>query len=134
MCGKISITALSLSLSCTQDDEFSTDDGFFDMISKFQSKRMEDQRTPLPHSLVESKLNGTYGNEEEDLVEALWRMQSSRIEDQRCDMPSEPPHIMAARGDQEGDCLTNDELFELIFRCQVSPPKPLNSFLFVKYL
>ncbi len=107
-----------------QEEDFVTDDGFFDMISKCQGKRMDDQRTSLPSSLADSKLHSSYGNEEDDLLEALYRMQSSRIEDQRCGMSSEPPHIMPERAGGQGgaECVTSDDLFELIFSCQVSPP------------
>ena len=78
---------------------------------------MDDQRTNLPAPLAaDSKI----ANDEEgdDLFDILWRLQDSRIEDQRCDMDS-APHIMpASRGGENEEC-TSDELFEMIFRCQV---------------
>lgn len=92
------------------------------MISKYQGKRMDDQRTSLPPGLADSKLHCGYFNEEDDLLEILRRMQSSRIEDQRSLMAVVPPHIMPGRDRTSGgeECLSGDDLFELIVRCQVS--------------
>ena len=84
---------------------------------------MDDQRAAVPPTLKGTKLNSHFSNDEDDLLEMLWRIQSSRIEEQRSTMPGEStPHIMpASRGAEgEGECLSSEDLFELIFRCQVS--------------
>ena len=105
------------------------DDGFLELISKTQGRRMDDQRTDLPASLEEGVASS--GEEaEEELFEALWRVQSSRIEDQRCNMAS-APHVMAASSSSRrleggGEGLGSDELFEMIFASQVSV-LPLNA-------
>lgn len=101
--------------------EFPMDDGFLELISKTQGRRMDDQRTDLPASLEEGVASS--GEEaEEELFEALWRVQSSRIEDQRCNMAS-APHVMAASSSSRrleggGEGLGSDELFEMIFASQ----------------
>ena len=103
-----------------QDDVFPTDDGFFNMITRFQGHRLDDQRTALPPALA-SNSSGVGKKKEEDLLEVLWQVQGSRIEEQRCHMMS-APHVMPAAShweETEAECLTADELFELIFTCQV---------------
>ena len=80
---------------------------------------MDDQRTNLPPSLGDGKAGP--GSEEDSLFDMLCHMQGSRIEEQRCDMAS-APHIMpASRGGESETELSSDELFDMIFRCQVSP-------------
>ena len=79
---------------------------------------MDDQRTNLPPSLSDGKVNT--GSEEDDLLDMLWRMQGSRIEEQRCNMAS-APHVMPSGGGGENESdVSSDELFDMIFRCQVS--------------
>ena len=100
-------------------DVFPTDDGFFDMITRFQGHRLDDQRTSLPPALASS--GSGVRNKEDDLLDVLWQVQGSRIEEQRCPMTS-APHVMPAAShweESEAECLTADELFELIFSCQV---------------
>lgn len=113
----------------TQADEFTVDDRFLDLISKTQGRRLDDQRTTLPLDEIPREKSAvghsqTSSSEEDDLFEALWRFQSStRIEDQRCQMPNgaAPPHVMPQSNweETEAECLSSDELFEMIFRCQV---------------
>ena len=110
-----------------QADEFTVDDRFLDLISKTQGRRLDDQRSTLPLSPddIQPSTRQSQGSlsEEDDLFDALWRFQSSRIEDQRCDMPNgvPPPHVMPQTNweETEAECLSSDELFEMIFRCQV---------------
>ena len=100
-------------------DVFPTDDGFFDMITRFQGHRLDDQRTSLPPALASS--GSGVRNKEDDLLDVLWQVQGSRIEEQRCPMTS-APHVMPAAShweESEAECLTADELFEFIFSCQV---------------
>ena len=114
-----SYVSIHSGLDC--DDVFPTDDGFFDMITRFQGYRLDDQRTALPPALA-SNSSGVGKKKEEDLLEVLWQVQGSRIEEQRCHMMS-APHVMPAAShweETEAECLTADELFELIFTCQDS--------------
>jgi len=89
------------------------------MITRFQGHRLDDQRTSLPPALASS--GSGVRNKEDDLLDVLWQVQGSRIEEQRCPMTS-APHVMPAAShweESEAECLTADELFELIFSCQV---------------
>lgn len=106
------------------------DDGFLDMISKSQSRRLDDQRTTFPDSTTNTPDSSTHHLtpagccDEDDLFETLWRLQGSRIDDQRCDMPSGavPPEVVPDQDnweEGEAECLSSDELFDMIFECQV---------------
>lgn len=120
------------SLLQSQEEHLPVDDGFLDMISKSQSRRLDDQRSTFPDSAAntpEEARHLTQGGrcEEEDLFDTLWRLQGSRIDDQRCDMPSPANGLSHHHGvdDQErweegeAECLSSDELFDMIFECQV---------------
>ncbi len=101
------------------------DETFLDLISKCQSHRLDDQRSDLPspsfsdrNSSSSSQLSG----DEEDLFDTLWRLQGSRIDEQRCQMPPQAEASGTTRQgwqEAEGDSLSTDELFELIFASQV---------------
>lgn len=106
------------------------DDGFLDMISKSQSRRLDDQRTSFPDSTVNTQEDSHHHLtkagccDEDDLFETLWRLQGARIDDQRCDMPSvASPSVGVQDQDHweegEAECLSSDELFDMIFECQV---------------
>ena len=105
------------------------DDGFLDMISKSQSRRLDDQRTTFPDSTSNTPDISHHPAqagccEEDDLFDTLWRLQGSRIDDQRCDMPSlaVPPEDVQDQDrweEGEAECLSSDELFDMIFECQV---------------
>lgn len=97
------------------------------MISKSQSRRLDDQRSTFPSAAntPEDTHHLTQG-EEEDLFDTLWRLQGARIDDQRCDMPSPANGLSHHNGDDqerweegEAECLSSDELFDMIFECQV---------------
>lgn len=106
------------------------------MLSKSQSQRMDDQRTTLPHTLsISSKASEaapSSSSEEEDFVDILCRMQGARIEDQRCAFV---PHLMPAdqeedeeeedeEEEEEDEHVDPEELFDLIFHCQVREERP----------
>lgn len=127
------LTFPSLSSSQPQEEHLPVDDGFLDMISKSQSRRLDDQRSAFPDSAAntpDETRHLTQGGgccEEEDLFDTLWRLQGARIDDQRCDMPS-PANGLSHHhnGDDqerweegEAECLSSDELFDMIFECQV---------------
>ena len=116
---------LSLSL---QVEECTMDESFLDLISKSQSCRLDDQRSDLPSSMDHSSNRNSNtsqaSSEEDDLFEMLCRLQGSRIEEQRCDMPRLPGTKATTSSQQrwdetDEDCLSSDELFELIFASQV---------------
>lgn len=98
------------------------DDAFLDLISKCQGHRLDDQRSDFPSPLQPGdRSSQTSSGEEEDLFETLWRLQGSRIDEQRCQFPlvnkATPPSARQKPSDGEG--VSNDELFELIFASQV---------------
>lgn len=105
------------------------DEGFLDMISKSQSRRLDDQRTTFPDSAANTPDDAHLPQggccEEDDLFDTLWRLQGSRIDDQRCDLPSPANGVSHNSEDQErweegeAECLSSDELFDMIFECQV---------------
>lgn len=72
-------------------------DGFFDMICKYQSQRLDEQRAALPscpsHALhptptIAATCKKT--SEDDQLLEMLFKLQQSRLNEQRCEMPSAP--------------------------------------------
>lgn len=67
------------------------DDSFFDQLSRFQSKRMDDQRCSLN---VENKENRNSTNlpldGPDDLIDMIAGMQSKRMDEQRVALPHLP--------------------------------------------
>lgn len=67
------------------------DDSFFDQLSRFQSKRMDDQRCSLN---VENKENQNITNlprdGPDDLIDMIAGMQSKRMDEQRVALPHLP--------------------------------------------
>ena len=107
------------------------DDSFLELVSKCQGHRLDDQRSdfPSPLSLTSpdsnSQRSSRTSSDEDDLFEALWRSQGSRIEEQRCQLP--PLSSVTGPGsarhshrwEPEGEAMSSDDLFELIFASQV---------------
>ena len=123
----------------SQEEHLPVDDGFLDLISKSQSRRLDDQRSTFPNSASntpEDTHHLTHAGED-DLFDTLWRLQGARIDDQRCDMPS-PANGLSHSDDQdqerweegEAECLSSDELFDMIFECQVCSVCSLLEFFF----
>lgn len=68
------------------------EDSFFDLLSRFQSKRMDDQRCSLT---VDNKENRNVANlpkndGPEDLIDMIAGMQSKRMDEQRVELPHLP--------------------------------------------
>ncbi|XP_056643954.1 G-protein-signaling modulator 2 isoform X1 [Diorhabda sublineata] len=69
------------------------DDSFFELLSRFQSKRMDDQRCSLTVDNKENRNtnNIPYNNETpEDLIDMIAGMQSKRMDEQRVSLPHLP--------------------------------------------
>ena len=99
------------------------DDAFLELVSKCQGHRLDDQRSDFPSPpLQPADRSSQASSEEDDLFETLWRQQGSRIEEQRCQLPplGSNKQAAAATVEVEGEALSSDELFELIFASQVS--------------
>ena len=113
-------------LSHSQVEDGSVDEAFLDLLSKCQGHRLDDQRSDFPSPLQSGDRTSQASSDEDDLFETLWRLQGSRIEEQRCQLPPIAT-VTAPSGEQwqevpvEGEALSSDELFELIFTSQVRP-------------
>lgn len=69
------------------------DDSFFDLLSRFQSKRMDDQRCSLTIDNKENKknvVNLPQSDGPEDLIDMIAGMQSKRMDEQRVSLPHLP--------------------------------------------
>lgn len=98
------------------------DESFLDLVSKCQSRRLDDQRSDLPKPLP--PIDRTSGisqasKEEDDLFETVLRLQGSRIDEQRCALPPASNLTTPSQHRWEEECVSKDELFELIFASQV---------------
>ena len=82
-------------------------DGFFDMICKFQSQRLDEQRAVLPtctpHTLpaVPPSSAKKTPDEEDQLMEMLFKLQHSRLNEQRCEMPYAPHLVSPGKRQQQ---------------------------------
>lgn len=68
------------------------EDSFFDLLSRFQSKRMDDQRCSLSVDNKENKniVNLPQNDEPDDLIDMIAGMQSKRMDEQRVELPHLP--------------------------------------------
>lgn len=117
------------SMDC--EDDVAKADSFFDMICKYQSQRLDEQRAVLPscppHPLRLAPPTSTAASsapckkspEDDQLLEMLFRLQHSRLNEQRCEMPS-APHLLSQStrcgpqqeqhdGDDESDEVSSSE-------------------------
>ncbi|KAG8142093.1 hypothetical protein E2320_006723 [Naja naja] len=115
----------------------SSEDCFFDLLSKFQSNRMEDQRCPLEDSqresdeaaatpvpaLEEAQTQSMASPQTEELFDLIASSQSRRLDDQRASVgnlpglritPSNLGHLRMDGEAQE----PGDEFFNMLMKCQ----------------
>ncbi|KAL0279721.1 UNVERIFIED_CONTAM: hypothetical protein PYX00_001218 [Menopon gallinae] len=112
----------SASESAKRAEHLDDEESFFDLLSRFQSERMDDQRCSLSVAEVKQKTNNarsanplvslsTNGEAQDDLLDLIAGMQSKRMDEQRVALPHLP-----------GLCPPNttpDEAFlEMLMRCQ----------------
>lgn len=129
------------------DDE----DSFFDLLSRFQSKRMDDQRCSLT---VENKENTNVANlpcndSPDDLMDMIAGMQSKRMDEQRVALPHLPglqTSSLRRLTESARNTVPDDSFLDQLVRCQDSrledqrsplplpavdaesdPPLPINS-------
>lgn len=84
---------LSLPQKTSPPSSRTEDDSFFDLLSRFQSKRMDDQRCSLTIDNKENTnvVNIPYNNDTpEDLIDMIAGMQSKRMDEQRVSLPHLP--------------------------------------------
>lgn len=76
------------------------DNSFFDLVSRFQAERMDDQRCTLLSSTANNKenksINANTGNKD-DLLDMIAGMQSNRMDEQRAALPSHLPGLVHRR-------------------------------------
>lgn len=120
------------------DSVMDEEESFFETLSRFQSKRMDDQRCSLavldnkenqmiathPHSANESP-----SHMKEDLLDLIAGMQSRRMDEQRASLPRLPglnnahPDILRrlssnTESSEDAATLPDENFFEMLMRCQ----------------
>jgi len=121
------------------DSVMDEEESFFETLSRFQSKRMDDQRCSL--AVMDNKENQMIGthphsaNEspshmKEDLLDLIAGMQSRRMDEQRASLPRLPglnnahPDILrrlSSNTEPSGEdaaTLPDENFFEMLMRCQ----------------
>ena len=86
--------------------ETGIEDSFFDILTKVQGQRMDDQRTSLPP--LDEKARSSSLAEDDDLFDVLCRIQGARLNDQRAVLP---PHSMSASEDDAGGENVQEDVF-----------------------
>ncbi|XP_071097777.1 G-protein-signaling modulator 2-like isoform X1 [Haliotis cracherodii] len=124
-----------------EKDEASDDDNFFDLLSRFQSRRIDDQRcsfrlseptpaTPPPTATPPQPNGQTLSSQvaspgTDDFLDMVAGIQGSRMNDQRAECPSFPGlssqavigQLLQQKSD---DTVPDDNFFEMLMRCQAS--------------
>ncbi|XP_006813223.1 G-protein-signaling modulator 2-like [Saccoglossus kowalevskii] len=113
------------------------DDGFFDILSRFQGNRMDDQRCSF-HKLDAGKqeegAEAAISPQKEEFLDKIASFQSSRINEQRASLPKLPglrTNMLEQLVTSESQ-VPDDNFFEMLMRCQGSriedqrsnPPPP----------
>ncbi|XP_076272973.1 G-protein-signaling modulator pins isoform X2 [Rhynchophorus ferrugineus] len=104
------------------------DDSFFDLLSRFQSKRMDDQRCSLSvknNNKENKNVTNLPKNEgPEDLFDMITGMQSKRMDEQRVELPTLPGlearslrHLSESRNNSS---VPDDNFLDQLVRCQNS--------------
>ncbi|XP_066138449.1 G-protein-signaling modulator 2 isoform X2 [Euwallacea fornicatus] len=104
------------------------EDSFFDLLSRFQSKRMDDQRCSLNvkgREHCENKENKNMVNipkndEPEDLFDLITGMQSKRMDEQRVELPNLPGLQTSSRQRLADSSIPDDHFLDQLVRCQNS--------------
>jgi G-protein signaling modulator 2 len=101
------------------------DDSFFDLLSRFQSKRMDDQRCSLT---VDNKENTNVVNlprneGPDDLIDMIAGMQSKRMDEQRVALPHLPglqSSSLQRLAESRNNSVPDDSFLDQLVRCQGS--------------
>lgn len=105
------------------------DDSFFDLLSRFQSKRMDDQRCSLTVKTDNNKENKNVVNlpkneGPEDLFDMITGMQSKRMDEQRVELPAlpglEPRSMRRLAESRNNSSVPDDNFLDQLVRCQNS--------------
>ncbi|XP_074655254.1 uncharacterized protein LOC141908888 [Tubulanus polymorphus] len=104
----------------------SDEDNFMEMIAKFQSRRMEDQRCSFRLLQSASRQDSTEkaNKQTEDFLDMVAGIQGSRMNDQRAELPLFPGlHASDAVREllrEKKDSHPDDAFFEMLMRCQAT--------------
>ncbi|CAG9818930.1 unnamed protein product [Phaedon cochleariae] len=100
------------------------EDSFFDLLSRFQSKRMDDQRCSLTvdnNKENRNVVNIPYNNEgPDDLIDMIAGMQSKRMDEQRVSLPHLPGLQATSVRRPANDSVPDDDFLDRLVRCQES--------------
>ncbi|KAJ8981453.1 hypothetical protein NQ317_000128 [Molorchus minor] len=118
----LSLPQAKASVPSKNDDE----DSFFDLVSRFQSKRMDDQRCSL--TIDNNKENTNVVNlpqkeGPEDLIEMIAGMQSKRMDEQRVSLPHLPglqTNSLQRLAESRNNSIPDDNFLDQLVRCQGS--------------
>ncbi|XP_070582112.1 G-protein-signaling modulator 2-like isoform X4 [Ptychodera flava] len=104
------------------------DDGFFDVLSRFQSNRMDDQRCSFNKFGDRRRQRGAeaaLSPQKEELLDKIASFQSSRINEQRASLPKLPglrtdnPSMLEQLVTNDSQ-VPDDNFFDMLMRCQGS--------------
>ncbi|KAK9744844.1 GoLoco motif [Popillia japonica] len=106
-------------------DRHNDEDSFFDLLSRFQSKRMDDQRCSLT---VDNKENTNVVNlpkndGPDDLMDMIAGMQSKRMDEQRVALPHLPglqQNSLQRLKETSRNTIPDDSFLDQLVRCQDS--------------
>nr|CAG4646227.1 EOG090X05CB [Macrothrix elegans] len=128
-------------LKANGDGTLDEEETFLDLLSRFQSKRMDDQRCSLAinenkenrqmsgATLPTSGVHESPSRMKEDLLDLIAGMQSRRMDEQRASLPRLPglnnanPDFLRRlssepAGEDAAAALPDDHFFEMLMRCQ----------------
>ncbi|KAK4023199.1 G-protein-signaling modulator 2 isoform X3 [Daphnia magna] len=124
-------------LKANGDDAMDEEESFFNLVTQFQSKRMDDQRCSLAiidnkenqhASTLPSNIHESPSRLKEDLMDLIAGMQSRRMDEQRASLPRLPglnnanPDILrrlsVEPAGEDAAALPDENFFEMLMRCQ----------------
>nr|CAG4647017.1 EOG090X05CB [Megafenestra aurita] len=128
-----------LPLFANGDAAMDEEESFFDLVTRFQSKRMDDQRCSLAvidnkenqqASTLPASVHESPSRLKEDLLDLIAGMQSRRMDEQRASLPRLPglnnanPDILrrlsSEPAGEDTAALPDENFFEMLMRCQRS--------------
>nr|XP_023014915.1 G-protein-signaling modulator 2 isoform X2 [Leptinotarsa decemlineata] len=101
------------------------EDSFFDLLSRFQSKRMDDQRCSLTVDNKENTnvVNIPHSDGPEELIDMIAGMQSKRMDEQRVSLPHLPGlqmNSLQRLTETRTNSVPDDNFLDQLVRCQGS--------------
>uniref|UniRef100_A0A1B6DWH3 G-protein-signaling modulator 2 n=2 Tax=Clastoptera arizonana TaxID=38151 RepID=A0A1B6DWH3_9HEMI len=128
----VTLTHTNVPSEKNKQEHYEDEESFFELLSRFQSERMDDQRCSLSvsndnkenqntnkgHNLMTSaKPNVSihnYGDAQDDLIDLIVGMQSKRMDEQRVALP----HLPGLCPPGESGTSQDEGFLEMLMRCQ----------------